>query len=85
MIFTLLAIPAQALLQRLRLNGYLPNVGFFILAGLVGGYLMAGSFNVTILQSFLFFEPIAFFSGSIAWLIRRPDKDAKPQFEHILA
>ena len=78
MVFTLLALPVQAVLQKLRLNGYLPTVGFCLLAGIAGGYHMGGVFNMTILQSLLFFAPIAFFSGSIAWLIRRPDKDVTP-------
>jgi hypothetical protein len=78
MVFSLLAIPTQAMLRRLRLNGYLPTVGLCILAGMVGGCLMAGSFDMTISQSLLFFGPIAFLSGSIAWLIRRPDKDGAP-------
>ena len=74
-VFTICAMPAQALLQKLRLNGYASNVGLCVLAGMAGGYLMAGSFGMTISQSLLFFAPIAFFTGSIAWLIRRPDKE----------
>ncbi len=76
-----IGLPVQAVLQRAGKTGYVWNVVPAVIAGaillpliLVGiGALSESSFT---LETFGMGALAAFFVGSIAWLIRRPDKDA---------
>ncbi len=74
-------LPVQALLQRAGKTSYLWNIAPAVIAGatifplmLLGfGAMASGGFT---LENMGMGAGAAFIVGSIAWLIRRPDKDA---------
>jgi hypothetical protein len=72
-----IGIPAQAVLQKFRLTDYFSNTGLATICGAPLAYYLALSTDS--LTAFMLVGTwTAFLVGSIAWLIRRPDKDATP-------
>ena len=67
-------IPAQAILQRFKLTDYFSNVGLATVCGDLLAWYFAASLN-DILDLTLLGTWVAFLTSSIAWLIRRPDRD----------
>ena len=67
-------IPAQAILQRFKLTDYFSNVGLATVCGALLAWYFAASLN-DILDLTLLGTWVAFLTSSIAWLIRRPDRD----------
>lgn len=67
-------IPVQAILQHFKLTDYYSNVGLSTVCGALLAWYFATSLDDILLFTLLG-TWVAFLTGSIAWLIRRPDKD----------
>ncbi len=70
-------IPVQAILQHFKLTDYFSNVGLATVCGALLAWYFATSLDDVLLFTLLG-TWVAFLTGSIAWLIRRPDKDITP-------
>jgi hypothetical protein len=78
-----IGLPVQALLQRAGKTSYVSNT---LLATVAGAVVLPAIFmaislpgnNAFTSENMSMGALVAFLIGSIAWLIRRPDKDAKP-------
>ncbi len=76
MLFMLFAgLPTQAVLQKLRGNSYIVNVGLCTILGALPLWAIQTLIPFTSLEALGFGAGLAFCIASIAWFIRRPDKD----------
>lgn len=73
----IVGIPAQAMLQQFKLTDYFSNAGLATVCGALLAYYFAASLN-DILDLTLLGTWSAFLTSSVAWLIRRPDRDITP-------
>ena len=64
----------QALLQRMRLTGYLSNVGVFVVFGVMSLALALRHDYTHLANPLIFAIGLPFCIASIFWLIRRPDR-----------
>ena len=76
----MLALPAQVLLQYFKCTSYLSNIALAALGGAIVEGIIAyamGHFFTALSDPIIAFSGAwaAVCIGSIAWLIRRPDKD----------
>lgn len=65
-----IGLPVQALLQRHRQTGYGIHAVFSVVCGALASLLLFPSVPLAALCA-----GIGFMAGSVAWFIRRPDKD----------
>jgi hypothetical protein len=82
MLFMLfVGLPTQAVLQKLRRTRYIVNVGLCTILGALAVWAMQTLIPFTSLEALGFGAGLAFCIASIAWFIRRPDKDSKLDFK----
>jgi hypothetical protein len=68
--FVVLGLPVQAILQKHHQTGYFLHVAFSATAGGIMSLLVIYSLEAQLVSA-----GAGFVAGSVAWIIRRPDKD----------